>query len=688
MGAVSEAKAIEREVPVGERLVAGLRVAWPSQPKNVASTGLAADLIPTNKGPSDSYLSWYLIVTDRGLGLSVQRGGIKGIVRLKQTAWVPLDQMIDIEELSTNHGDRVVRLTFADGSQIALFPRANSAKVVTALQPIASAYRARHLESQLSPTTNEDAGMSSLLAEHSGSGETLRDLSQRWMDAQRATAGRSAVEPITDVNDGPAHIAEQAGHPWLRAFGVLSWGVGFYVIAIVLALAMIATPYLEWRFLDRLHFQLLVVALAGLGVLAGLWPRRISWEAPGPIVSRDDGPELWTLVDELAREAKTQPPSVIYCVPEVNAFVTERGGIFGFRRTRIMGVGFPLLMMLSVNELRAVLAHEFGHYVGGDTRVGRMVYRLRDVIGRSAQQSRSNAVGVVFDWYAERFVRASATVSRRQELAADRLAGDLVGQRAIASALVKIARGSVVWNAFLYRVYSPTIDGGVEMEIGDGLQRMLANPSTTVAIDQLETELINRVPSQYDSHPPTSIRLAALRPMSSPSARSEEPAESLLDKPSEVRARTLPFLLSSSALANGRTVATWEDWPKVIESALRRRCSPYAHLLAKFAVDALPRDPGQLSLVAREVRQTYGSDGLSAATALFRDAMALELRACGWEFASDPAPVVVMEKGDLHFDMSWVSEFLAGELDETTWRRLCADAGLGERRFASAIEGS
>ena len=48
-----------------------------------------------------------------------------------------------------------------------------------------------------------------------------------------------------------------------------------------------------------------------------------------------------------------------------------------------MIVGLPLLHLVSERGLRAVIAHEFGHYAGGDTKLGPWIHRTRAAIGRT-----------------------------------------------------------------------------------------------------------------------------------------------------------------------------------------------------------------------------------------------------------------------------------------------------------------
>src|ERR1700685_1123183 len=60
----------------------------------------------------------------------------------------------------------------------------------------------------------------------------------------------------------------------------------------------------------------------------------------------------------------------------------NRGGGMGFGSRRIMGLGLPLLSTMTVSQFRAVLAHEFAHYYGGDTSLGPWVYRTKASIVR------------------------------------------------------------------------------------------------------------------------------------------------------------------------------------------------------------------------------------------------------------------------------------------------------------------
>jgi len=131
-----------------------------------------------------------------------------------------------------------------------------------------------------------------------------------------------------------------------------------------------------------------------------------------------------------------------------NAFVALRGGILGIGSRRVMGIGIPLLRTLRVDELRAVIAHEMGHFHAGDTKLGPWIHSLRMTLaravinmGRLSDWAFINLVAIIVRaplvWFLKLFLRVSQAVSRRQELAADALAVTVQGATAAIDGLTK-----------------------------------------------------------------------------------------------------------------------------------------------------------------------------------------------------------------------------------------------------------
>src|SRR5207237_2757266 len=195
--------------------------------------------------------------------------------------------------------------------------------------------------------------------------------------------------------------------------------VGFYALALGLMAAMafvLFRPRVPGR---ALLFCVIGIVVIGVSIVP--WPRR--FEPPGPLLNPAGQPRLFAELQTVARAVGEAMPAEVYISPEMNAGVLQRG------RRRVMVLGLPLMQALTVNEMRAVLAHEFGHYHGGDTRLGPWIYKTRAAIGRTLQglAGYSAMLQKPFVWYGNMFLRISHAISRRQELTADQLAAQLYG---------------------------------------------------------------------------------------------------------------------------------------------------------------------------------------------------------------------------------------------------------------------
>ena len=126
--------------------------------------------------------------------------------------------------------------------------------------------------------------------------------------------------------------------------------------------------------------------IAGGGLI--LWsiiPRPDRFVPPGPRLGEEDQPRLFQVIREVAEQTGQAMPADVFLVFDMNAWVAQRGGVMGIGSARVMGLGIPLLQYLTLPELKAVLAHEFGHYHGGDTKVGPWIYKTRAAIGRTVE---------------------------------------------------------------------------------------------------------------------------------------------------------------------------------------------------------------------------------------------------------------------------------------------------------------
>jgi Zn-dependent protease with chaperone function len=88
---------------------------------------------------------------------------------------------------------------------------------------------------------------------------------------------------------------------------------------------------------------------------------------------------LQQMVDTLTKELNAPKIHRIVLNDELNAAAAQSSGLFStffVRRTLILGI--PLLASLSAAEVRAVIAHELGHFSRNHNKTGQWLYRVRN----------------------------------------------------------------------------------------------------------------------------------------------------------------------------------------------------------------------------------------------------------------------------------------------------------------------
>ncbi len=93
-------------------------------------------------------------------------------------------------------------------------------------------------------------------------------------------------------------------------------------------------------------------------------------------VTAAECPELFAMVYELAEKIKCPKPKHIYLSPDVNACVfydTSFWSIF-FPVQKNLEIGLGLFDGTNVDELKSIIAHEFGHFSQNSMKVGSTVY--------------------------------------------------------------------------------------------------------------------------------------------------------------------------------------------------------------------------------------------------------------------------------------------------------------------------
>lgn len=233
-----------------------------------------------------------------------------------------------------------------------------------------------------------------------------------------------------------------------------------YLLAMVLAIglaflaALVSVVYLKAA---GVKLAIIVAVLLWL-VLKALW---VTLPAPeGTELQRRDAPELFALIGELRRALRAPRFHQVLVTDDFNAGVVQapRLGLFGWDRNYLL-IGLPLAKALTVEQFKAVLAHEFGHLAKGHGRVSNWIYRQRLRWQRLMQALEATESKGAFlfkpflRWYAPYFNAYSYPLARANEFEADATSARLTSPRAAAEALT----GADLLGRYLNERYWPEV---------------------------------------------------------------------------------------------------------------------------------------------------------------------------------------------------------------------------------------
>ncbi|WET66883.1 M48 family metallopeptidase [Sphingobacterium sp.] len=180
-----------------------------------------------------------------------------------------------------------------------------------------------------------------------------------------------------------------------------------------------------------------------------------------------DEPQLFALIHEVVKEVDTSFPKKVFLSHDVNASVFYDSNFWSMflpiRKNLQIGVG--LVNSVTQQELKAILAHEFGHFSQKSMKVGSYVYHVNQIIYNMLYKNES--LDNMFEkWgnisgYSAIFVNLSIFIiqqiqhilkhlyeyvnlsylalSREMEFHADEIAAHVAGSQALADSLLRLS---------------------------------------------------------------------------------------------------------------------------------------------------------------------------------------------------------------------------------------------------------
>lgn len=317
-----------------------------------------------------------------------------------------------------------------------------------------------------------------------------------------------------------ANEARANRNPTLYKLRVAGMAAGAYAYLLGMILFLLAAAAAVCWVVAVGHAGGLVKLLLPIGfvlwvVLRAMWVRL---DPPdGLVVTGRDAPELFAMIDEARRAVKAPRPDVVRIDGQLNASISQipRLGFLGWHRNHLT-LGLPLMRLLTPDEFRSVVAHEFGHLSKAHGAIGAWIYRLRATWGRIVEDLEREKRG---DWlvsgffraFNPRFAAASFVLARQHEYEADRLAAQAAGAPAAASALARLD----VAARFVEGAYWPALFQAVTL-LPDPPERPFAGLGGAVPYERtdalkeaLDAALEART-GVADTHPCLADRLRAL----------------------------------------------------------------------------------------------------------------------------------------------------------------------------------
>lgn len=268
-------------------------------------------------------------------------------------------------------------------------------------------------------------------------------------------------------------------------------------------------------------------------------------------VTAADQPELFAFIQDIVKSVGTQFPKRIYLSADVNASVFYDSSMLSMFLPvkKNLNIGLGLVNSVNKSELKAVLAHEFGHFSQRSMKIGSYVYNVNRAIYNMLYENTSYDA-MIRQWsgisgYFSIFVAMAVKVvngiqwslskmyhlinihylslSRAMEFHADEVAAAVAGSQPLITSLMRLGLAEHSYNEVL-RFYSNHIEKGYrsvniyaqqkdvmlfqaqqrKLIMTEGLPQVSADYSTLFQ----KSKLVIR--NQWASHPETEERVANL----------------------------------------------------------------------------------------------------------------------------------------------------------------------------------
>jgi len=325
----------------------------------------------------------------------------------------------------------------------------------------------------------------------------------------------------------------------------------FYVsiVALILIVAELSVVFFQIVLGPGVFFALLVLyMLVALGRSLRVWIRE---KRSRRLLTRYEAPQLWALVEDVARRVGTRPVEAICVTPAPSIAIVERGSawrkLFGSDRYDLY-LGFGVLPDMTQGQFRAVLAQRYGHFAARHTVGNSFVWHVRRLMERmvgwfeeTRRLNRYNLIWLFLQVFSRGFLRITLGASYLREVLADRCAVEAYSVQDFVEGLTTLVRQSLAFELRLSHEIKLQVDmqphQRVKFKTGEGWGDVEnfydQTPLAGLLLEQLQMrvdEAMVRPPSPYDGHPVPQERIKLVQHLEplAPTMANHEPVWDLL----------------------------------------------------------------------------------------------------------------------------------------------------------------
>jgi Zn-dependent protease with chaperone function/Flp pilus assembly protein TadD len=300
-----------------------------------------------------------------------------------------------------------------------------------------------------------------------------------------------------------------------------------------------------------------IIVIVGLGMTWAVFKSLFSRPASGAFglpKSADELPRLHQVVRDVAQRIDTEPVDEIYLAPGSAIGVHQEGrgpfGMFGVK-SRVLTLGVSTMRYLTVGELQAILAHEYGHFSHKDTFYSRFIYQVHLSI-EQALNGMGAAGGVLnyanpFYWFLFLYYKCYSLLSagfyRSREFLADRMACCLYGSDVFATALSKVCTDGTLFEMTMYENINQLLEKQQSfINMYDAFKSFRDEQMSRTEREELYQKLLNEEGSLFASHPTFGERMEAVASLPRAAQIDGRSARELFEDPEAVEKELTQFL--------------------------------------------------------------------------------------------------------------------------------------------------